>query len=83
MHSERQQRNIKVFNDTKRLYANLLLLRDAIVDSMTKQKLYIGEKFYDFSKTHYAKRETEVIVSGKRSLEAAMPYVKMEKKYVF
>lgn len=80
MHSERQQRNIKVFNDTKRLYANLLLLREAIVDSMTKQKLYTGKKFYDFSKTHYAKREAEIIVSGKRSLEAAMPYVKNGKK---
>ncbi len=53
------------------------------MDSMAGQKLFKEGESYGFSKTHDTAQDAEVIVSGKRSLEAAMTYAGQGKKYVF
>lgn len=76
----KKKKNIKTFNDTKKLYGNLLFLRKSIMDSMAGQKLFKEGESYGFSKTHDTAQDAEVIVSGKRSLEAAMTYALQGKK---
>ena len=75
-----RKRRIETFNDTKKLYGNLLFLRKSIMDSMAGQKLFKEGESYGFSKTHDTAQDAEVIVSGKRSLEAAMTYARQGKK---
>lgn len=46
----KKKKNIKTFNDTKKLYGNLLCLRKSIMDSMTGQKLFKGGNLMVFPK---------------------------------
>ena len=76
---DRRTKNAEIFRDTEHSYKSDSEL-NTIVQESTKKQVFIPEKsavsFADQPKTDKAK----VVVSGKRSLEAAEEYVKQGKK---
>ena len=69
-----RQENIEIFEDTFALCKRNSTLRDAIEQSAKKQKLYPkGVECTEKQAITYA-QPAKIIVSPKRTLEAAMPY---------
>jgi uncharacterized protein (TIGR02452 family) len=78
--TERQIKNEAIFKDTERLCKSNPLLQDCIQKSGTKRKLYLEKDLINSDISARCAEETKVIVSGKRSLEAAMPYARAGEK---
>lgn len=75
-----RQENIEIFEDTFALCKRNSTLRDAIEQSAKKQKLYPkGVECAEKQAITYA-QPAKIIVSPKRTLEAAMPYAYAGKK---
>lgn len=75
-----RQENIEIFEDTFALCKRNSTLRDAIEQSAKKQKLYPkGVECTEKQAITYA-QPAKIIVSPKRTLEAAMPYAYAGKK---
>lgn len=75
-----RQENVEIFEDTFALCKQNSTLRNAIEQSTKKQKLYPeGIECAEKQAITYA-RPAKIIVSSKRTLEAAMPYVYAGKK---
>lgn len=65
--------NVMVFNHTKSIYENTPELRDAIKQSILDQKLFFEDLPLPQAPQRY-ETEASVIVSGKRTLQAASKY---------
>lgn len=75
-----RQENVEIFEDTFALCKQNSTLRNAIEQSTKKQKLYPeGIQCAEKQAIIYA-RPAKIIVSSKRTLEAAMPYAYAGKK---
>lgn len=75
-----RQENVEIFEDTFALCKQNSTLRNAIEQSTKKQKLYPeGIECAEKQAITYA-RPAKIIVSSKRTLEAAMPYAYAGKK---
>lgn len=75
-----RQENVEIFEDTFALCKQNSTLRNAIEQSTKKQKLYPeGIECAEKQAIIYA-RPAKIIVSSKRTLEAAMPYAYAGKK---
>ena len=79
---DRRTKNAEIFRDTEHRYKSDFELID-IVQESTQNQVFIPEKstfdFTEQSKTDKAK----IVVSSKRSLEAAEEYQSKARKYVF
>ena len=66
--------NAEVFRDTEKLYKTNIILKESVVNSINFQKLILeGEKLPDTEKKVYAE-PAKLVVSKKRSYEAAQGY---------
>lgn len=75
---DRRKKNAEIFADTANLCRKIERLRDCIGESNNKQTLYL-EKVVLNNKVQRS-AAADVIVSGKRSFEAAAPYARAGKK---
>ena len=70
---DRRETNIKIFEDTRSLYTNNKILQAAVKQSAANQKLYLETEEIPVTDTS-RQEKAKVIVSKKRTLEAAMAY---------
>lgn len=73
---DRRIKNAEIFADTANLCKKIKRLQDCINSGNENQKQYFDEVRYDGSEKRSV--DTDVIVSGKRSFEAAAPYARAE-----
>lgn len=76
---DRRTRNAEIFRDTEHRYNSDSELI-AIVQESTKNQVFIPEKLAVDFVEHSKKDKAKIVVSGKRSLEAAEVYAKQGKK---
>lgn len=76
---DRRTKNAEIFRDTERRYTSDPTLIQAIQQS-TKNQVFIAENGSIAVPSTYKTEKAKVVVSGKRSLEAAEVYVKQGKK---
>lgn len=76
---DRRTKNAEIFRDTERRYTSDPTLIQAIQQS-TKNQVFIAENGTIAVPSAYKKEKAKVVVSDKRSLEAAEVYVKQGKK---
>ena len=70
-----RQENVRIFEDTQRLYENDPRLRDAVSRSIEQQKLITERMKYPcHSGERRYENDAEIVVSGRRSFAAAMRY---------
>lgn len=69
-----REKNIEVFEDTKRLSETNEYLKSAIYESSHKQYIVKESDSISVAKGHRFKQAAEIVVSKKRSLEAASKY---------
>lgn len=72
--NETRELNIRVFNDTKSLCETNKKLRDSIHKSNNAQYIVSENEDFEVTKQHRFKDEAKVLVSKRRSLEAASRY---------
>lgn len=77
--SDRRTRNAEIFRDTEKQYKTEATLRSAVQNSI-KNQTFIAEKSHVDVVASTANKKATVVVSGKRSLEAAESYAKQGKK---
>ncbi len=66
--------NAEIFRNTEKLYKNNVILKESVANSINKQKLVLeGEKLPDIEKNLY-EEPAKLVVSKKRSYEAAQGY---------
>ena len=75
----RRTKNAEIFRDTERRYTSDPTLMQAVQQS-TKNQVFIAESKSVIVPSVYKTEKANVIVSGKRSLEAAESYAKQGKK---
>lgn len=77
----RRTKNIAIFEDTCQQINESDKLHQGVIHSIENQKLYLqSEKYtYDFKKSQ-ANKLADIVVSGKRTLQAAKAYAKAGKK---
>ena len=75
---DRRTKNTLIFKDTERIYQNNEVLKAAIIHSADQQKVILAEDTVDNQVLdgHVG----QVVVSGKRTLEASEPYAKQGKR---
>lgn len=76
---DRRTKNAEIFRDTEKQYKTNHALKEAIQASVKDQK-FISEKDSVSLTTKTETKKARVVVSGKRSLEAAEFYAKQGKK---
>lgn len=81
---DRREKNAEIFRDTEKLYKTEPLLVEAVRKGIERQR-FIGERDVVVPEssifvTHSEAERAKVIVSGKRSLEAAESYARLGKK---
>ena len=76
---DRRTKNAEIFKDTERRYLTDSYLKSTITASVAAQT-FIAEKETIVVPVAQTQKQAKVIVSGKRSLEAAEPYAKQGKK---
>lgn len=77
--SDRRTRNAEIFRDTEKQYKTEATLRSAVQNSINNQT-FIAEKSHVDVVASTANKKATVVVSGKRSLEAAESYAKQGMK---
>ena len=75
---DRRERNIMVFRDTEKIYQTNETLKEAVKQSIAAQKLILAADMVTYDPI--MEREGKVLVSGKRTLEAAESYAKAGKR---
>ena len=75
---DRRERNINVFQDTEKLYQTNERLKDAVRKSIDEQKLILSDDAIMYENA--GRKDGTVLVSGKRTLEAAEAYVRNGKR---
>lgn len=73
--------NIHIFKDTQKCYRSDAYLRKMIKESDARQEVILEHDVLDAPRSNKVYVNTEIHVSGKRTLEAAKNY--QGKKYVF
>ena len=76
---DRRTKNAEIFRDTERRYTSDPILTSAVQQS-TQNQVFIAESENKTVSSAYKTETAKVIVSGKRSLEAAETYAKQGKK---
>ena len=76
---DRRTKNAEIFRNTERRYASDPTLVQSVQQS-TNNQVFIAETENIIVSSAYKIEKTKVIVSGKRSLEAAEIYAKQGKK---
>ena len=76
---DRRTKNAEIFRDTERRYTSDPTLMQAIQQS-TNSQIFIAESENVIVPSDYKTEKAKVVVSGKRSLEAAKVYAKQGKK---
>ena len=76
---DRRTKNVEIFRDTERRYTSDPALMSAVQQS-TNNQVFIAETENVAVPSAYKTENAKVIVSGKRSLEAAEVYAKQDKK---
>ena len=76
---DRRKKNAEIFADTQIRYKTNSTLKDAVHNSIEKQKFVAADTEITISEKLESRR-ADIIVSGKRSLEAAESYAKQGKK---
>lgn len=64
--------NVEIFNDTERIVQENKTLRDSVENTINNQKLYPADCKIILEK--HGGQDAKIIVSGKRTLEAASSY---------
>lgn len=77
---DRRANNVKIFNDTMDLIKQEPVLKQAVRNSIKNQKLFLEKEEYDFKENEKKLEEAHIVVSKKRTFEAAQNYVKAGKK---
>lgn len=72
---ETRELNIRVFNNTKRLCETNKKLRDSVCKSNKAQYIVKESEDFEVTKQHRFENEATVLVSKRRSLEAARRYI--------
>lgn len=72
--ADRRTQNIEIFKDTEKLCKNNAILKNAIAESSNKQYVVKEEDVIECNREHRFSESVQVIVSKKRSLEAARAY---------
>lgn len=76
-----RQENVEIFEDTKRLYSSNERLISAIKNSSAAQECFTGTGRYWYGPEHRIyQKPAQTVISPKRTLEAAAPYVYAGKK---
>lgn len=75
---DRRTKNAEIFKDTERMYRTNEKLKEAVKKSIAEQKLVLTNDIVDYEAV--SGREGQVVVSGKRTLEASENYAKQGKK---
>ena len=75
---DRRERNINVFRDTEKLYQTNERLKDAVRKSIDEQKLILSDDAIVYE--NVGRKDGTVLVSGKRTLEAAEAYARKGKR---
>ena len=76
---DRRTKNAEIFRDTERRYTSDPTLIQAVQQS-TNNQVFIAESEDITGSSAYKTEKAKVVVSGKRSLEAAEAYAKQGKK---
>lgn len=69
-----REENVKVFEDTRNLCRSNVRLKESIKRSISRQEIIYEENPFDAGSEHRYQEQAEVIVSRKRSFEAASAY---------
>jgi hypothetical protein len=77
---DRRTKNAEIFRDTERRYMSDPALMSAVQQS-TNNQVFIAESENITVPSAYKTEKAKVVVSGKRSLEAAEVYAKQGKSY--
>ena len=76
-----RQDNVEIFEDTQRLYSSNERLISAIKNSSAAQECFTGTGRYWYGPEHRVyQKPAQTVISPKRTLEAAAPYVYAGKK---
>ena len=75
---DRREKNAKIFKDTVYMYSTNTMLKSAVENSMSNQKLILSND--ELEVECVGGRTGKVVVSGKRTLEASEIYAKQGKK---
>ena len=75
-----REENIEVFEDTERIYKSNEYLVESIRKSILNEEFFHGKKNLSFDFDCTNKKKAKVIVSGKRTMEAAALYAYENKK---
>ena len=77
---DRRSKNVEIFNDSMELIRENSKLQNALTESLIKQKLYLENEEIKVCDLEKKKLKTKVIVSKKRSFDAASAYAREGKK---
>lgn len=77
---DRRAKNVEIFQDTAELIMQTQQLKDALKESLSKQKLYLEKDSVETDGMEKQYGQTKVVVSKKRSFEAAASYSREGKK---
>lgn len=72
--ADRRTQNIEIFKDTEKLCKNNTMLKNAITESSNRQYIVKEGDVIEYNREHRFSETAQVIVSKKRSLEAARAY---------
>ena len=75
---DKRAKNAEIFKDTEQMYRSNIVLKEVIKNSIQNQKLILGNDVMEFEFPHV--HEGNVVVSGKRTLEASENYAKQGKR---
>lgn len=75
---DRRAKNAEIFKDTEHMYRTNEKLKEVVKNSITNQKLILGNDVVNYESI--SERDGQVVVSGKRTLEASESYAKQGKR---
>ena len=75
---DKRAKNVEIFKDTEQMYRSNIVLKEVIKNSIQNQKLILGNDVMEFEFPHV--HEGNIVVSGKRTLEASENYAKQGKR---
>lgn len=75
---DKRAKNAEIFKDTEQMYRSNIILKEVIKNSIQNQKLILANDVMEFEFPHV--HEGNVVVSGKRTLEASENYAKQGKR---
>lgn len=77
---DKRAKNVEVFEDTIKLIQENSRLQKAVQTSINSQRFYLQKEDYNFTENGKREKPAEIVVSKKRSFEAASAYAKEGKK---